>query len=304
MMASRLKFLLLTIMATDLLGVGSAIAVGKPQLALAIVFGPPAAYGVILAFELIMAFRCNRQQSVPRAGPAALAQAWATEFRAGIRVFCWNQPFLAHTWPDHLVPAGAEPARGVILVHGFVCNRGVWNSWLERLAHRSIPVIAVNLEPVFCGIDRYAAAIEDAVLAMTDATGLAPIVVAHSMGGLVVRHWWALPGNRSRLQHVITLGTPHHGTWLARFSPSANARQMRLGSAWLHALQQRERGSPASDMTCFYSHCDNVVFPALTASMAGADNRHLDHAAHLAMLSRAEPFHALMGHLQACHMKA
>ena len=40
----------------------------------------------------------------------------------------------------------------------------------------------------------------------------------------------------ARLCHVVTIGTPHHGTWLARFGHTPNARQMRPGSNWLVAL--------------------------------------------------------------------
>jgi len=42
-------------------------------------------------------------------------------------------------------------------------------------------------------------------------------------------------------------------------------------------------------MTCYYSHCDNIVFPASRATLEGADNRHLPGVAHVQMADHPEP---------------
>ena len=59
---------------------------------------------------------------------------------------------------------------------------------------------------------------------------------------------------------------------------------MRQRSAWLQALAAREPADHAARFTCFYGHADNIVFPAHTATLAGADNRHLPGVAHLDMV--------------------
>ena len=79
--------------------------------------------------------------------------------------------------------------RGLVLVHGFVCNRGLWNPWLPRLRAAGVPCIAVNLEPVFGSDRRLRAADRAAVQRVTQATGRPPLLVAHSMGGLALRAW-------------------------------------------------------------------------------------------------------------------
>ncbi|MEN9628667.1 MAG: hypothetical protein RJA10_1894 [Pseudomonadota bacterium] len=248
-------------------------------------------HGVVLGLEFLLVSRLNRADPAP---PASVAQrwcAWWAECLSAPQVFLWQQPFRSRRWPDHLPPS-AGGRRGVLLVHGFVCNRGLWNDWLQRLTALDVPVVAVNLEPVFGRIDDYAPVIEAAVARLQAATGLPPLVVAHSMGGLAVRHWRARPGHAARVQHVITLGTPHHGTWLARWAVTPNAVQMRLHGAWLTALQAREAGAAASarDFTCFYSHCDNIVCPASTATLPGAGNRHLPGTAHVHMVAHPGPW--------------
>jgi len=288
MLARLQQITTLGLLALALLWGGLAWRAGHPAWAwggaLLIVFG----YALVLALEFVLMHWVHGDDPAPRATPWQLLLAWCGEVGAAPRVFCWRQPFRSRRWPDHL-PADARGRRGIVLVHGLVCNRGVWNPWLEDLQARGVPFVAVNLEPVFGSLDDYVAIIDAAVQRIKGATGLAPLIVAHSMGGLALRRWWAEPCNAARVHHAITLGTPHQGTWLARFALTANGRQMQPGSAWLRALAAMEPAGRAAQLSCFYSHCDNIVFPPSTATLPGADNRHLRGVAHVHMAWHPEP---------------
>ena len=262
---------------------------GRPIWALAGALCIAFFYAGVLAIEFVLLRLAHGDDPTPKASMVQLLAAWWGEVRSAPTVFCWRQPFLSRRWPDQ-IPDGAQGRRGVLLVHGFVCNRGLWNPWLQRLRAQQVPVIAVNLEPVFGLIDDHTALIEAAVQRLVLATGLSPVIVAHSMGGLAVRHWWAERGDAACVHQAITIGTPHRGTWLARFATTRNARQMQQDSRWLQALAVREPADRAARFTCFYSHCDNIVFPAATATLPGADNRHLPGVAHVHMADRPEPF--------------
>lgn len=247
-------------------------------------------YALVLGLEFVLMAAVNRNSHQPRANVVELILAWSRELMAAPRVFCWRQPFRSNRWPDHL-PDDASGRRPVLLVHGFVCNRGLWLPQLQRLSLQGTPYIAVTLEPPFGSIDDYIAPLEAAVARLERCTDRAPLVVAHSMGGLAVRRWRAEPGNTTRLDHVITIGTPHRGTWLARFGFSRNGREMRPDSRWLRALEALEMASGArdfSDHTCFWGHCDNIVFPASSAQLPGADNRHIAATAHVCMADHAD----------------
>ncbi len=108
------------------------------------------------------------------------------------------------------------------------------------------------------------------------------------MGGLATRAWLQARQADERVHSVVTIGTPHHGTWLARFAFSINGRQMRLKGAWVSALAQRESASRYARFTCFYGHCDNIAFPPSTGTLPGADNRHLRGTAHVHMSAHDE----------------
>ena len=88
-------------------------------------------------------------------------------------------------------------------------------------------------------------------------------------------------GAAQRVCGVVTIGTPHHGTWLAHFSHVTNGRQMQIGGDWLRTLEAREAGQARPPFVCWYSNADNIVFPATTATLPGADNRHLPGVPHV-----------------------
>lgn len=246
------------------------------------------AYSGFLALEFLALRFVNRNDAAVRPTWGALSRAWLGETLQGPRVFCWRQPFRWRAVPDRVA---AQPElrgrRGVVFIHGFVCNRGFWTPWLRVLERSSHAFAAVNLEPVFGSIDDYVPIIDRAVAAVTQASGLPPMLVCHSMGGLAARAWLrAGPG--SAVHHIVTIGTPHGGTWLAQWSRAPNARQMRVGSDWLRGLDAQGTRQPETGFTCWYSNCDNIVLPASAATLRGADNRLVCGVAHVDLAFRPE----------------
>lgn len=263
----------------------------RPLVAVGVVLALMSLHAWVLALEFVLMAWHNRRDPAPRASGRAVLAAWWVESHVASWVFGWLQPFAWRRWPDTAVPGAtttvtaAQGPRAVVLVHGFVCNRGLWTPWLRELRRREVPYATVNLEPVFGSIDDYVPLIDAAVARATAATGLPPLLVGHSMGGLAIRAWLRAlgPGAQARVHHIVTLGTPHHGTWLARFSHLANGQQMQVDRPWLRQLQADEAASSYPQFTCWYSNADNIVFPASTATLPGADNRHIAGVPHVAM---------------------
>jgi triacylglycerol lipase len=255
-------------------------------------------YALVLGLEFGLLAFVHGSDAAPRATASQLLRAWWGEVRSAPQVFCWRQPFRANAEPDHL-PADAQGRRGAVFVHGFVCNRGLWNPWLKRLREHGVPFVAVNLEPVFGPIDGYSGIVDDAVRRLEAATGCAPVIVAHSMGGLAVRAWLHACTADLRVHRVVTIGAPHGGTWLARLAFVPNARQMRLANGWLESIAAAESPLRRALFTCFYGHCDNIVFPPSTATLDGADNRHIAATAHVHMAGSETVFEEVRRWLEA-----
>ena len=252
--------------------------------ALLIVFG----YAIFLGIEFILLARFGAEEGAVSPAAGQLLRAWFGEVVRAPLVFCWRHPFRSQAVPDHDFAGVSSGRTGVVFIHGFVCNRGFWNPWLRRFRAMRIPFVAVNLEPPFGSIDEYADLIELAVQKLHNATGCAPVVVAHSMGGLAARAWLTRFQGAERVRRIITIASPHHGTWLGRFAVTTNGEQMHSGSQWLKSLARAERPSDLARFTCFYGHCDNIVFPVRTATLPGADNRHVSATAHIHMAFRPE----------------
>lgn len=91
------------------------------------------------------------------------------------------------TRADSRLPAnpGTLP---VLLVHGYVCNSGIWASMRRFLEANGVPTCTHNLEPVYTGIDNYTEGLAARIEDICNKSGAARlIIVAHSMGGLAAR---------------------------------------------------------------------------------------------------------------------
>lgn len=161
---------------------------------------------------------------------------------------------------DRPVPATGEGAL-VVFVHGYCCNAAFWLPMRRRLARRGLAHQAgVDLEPVLGDIDRLGDQLAERLHALRATHGgRRCVVVGHSMGGLVARAALRRHGP-ALMDELITVGTPHGGSLLARRAPGVNGRQMRPDSRWLLALND-DPASYAVPVTALATRDDELVAP-------------------------------------------
>ena len=138
-------------------------------------------------------------------------------------------------------------------------------------------------------IEAYRDVIDAGMRQLERATGLAPVIAAHSMGGLAARAWLAAHPD-APMHRLVTVATPHSGTRLGGRGRGANVGQMQIDSEWLAQLGASEPLAMRARFVCFWSHCDNIVFPTRSATLPGADNRHLEATPHVRMVYHADVF--------------
>jgi triacylglycerol esterase/lipase EstA (alpha/beta hydrolase family) len=182
-------------------------------------------------------------------------------------------------------PPPAPAAAPVLLLHGVLCNAGVWRPLAKYLtAHGIGPIYTLSYGPPLASIDLFADQLAEKIDAIVAATG-APrvVIVGHSMGGLVARAYLRRYGI-AKVCRLITLGTPHHGSLLASTFPGAALAQMRPGNAWLAELG----ATPAEALppiVSLWSWHDSMVVPQTSSVFEHAENVALAGTAHNALLT-------------------
>ena len=214
----------------------------------------------------------------PRTSPAAIARECAAYFA----LFAALQPFERL----FMVAAGQSPLLEnkppLIFVHGYLCNRGVWWWMLRKLRWHGIRAHAINLEPPHASIDALADGLHrDIEDFMQVYPGAKPILVTHSMGGLVARAYLKQHGS-ARVQKLVTLASPHRGTRLAWLGLGQNAREARPGSPWLAALAAGE--TIDVPLVNVWSTGDNFIAPQTSSHMETGREVALEGLGHLSFL--------------------
>ena len=154
---------------------------------------------------------------------------------------------------------------------------------------------SINLEPPLADIDSFAEHLHNRIDALLTETGADRVMlVAHSMGGLVSRAYLRRHGC-ARVSVLITLGSPHHGTVIARFGAGRDARQMEAGSSWLRQLGDRE--SFAIPVLSLWGGIDEIVVPQDSSRLAGARETMFAAHGHLALLFSPAVLKALLTEL-------
>jgi triacylglycerol esterase/lipase EstA (alpha/beta hydrolase family) len=239
----------------------------------------------LLWFTLSWLHRAPRPAEV-RLGAAALVRLWWRELLAIAgsvpRMICYR--WLMRDPPP--APASAP----VLLLHGLLCNAGVWHPLKKYLAARNIgPVYALSYGPPLASIESFAeqtAAKIDAILAATHARQV--VVVAHSMGGLVARAYLRRWGG-AKVSRVITIGSPHRGSVLAHIFPGRSLSQLRPRNAWLAGLGTSTAGA-GPPIVSLWSWHDSMVAPQTSSVLERAENVALTGIGHNALLRDAEVF--------------
>jgi triacylglycerol esterase/lipase EstA (alpha/beta hydrolase family) len=230
----------------------------------------------------------------------ALSWIWRTprppnaqlDFAGSVRLFIGEVLAVAISWPLIALhrlairdPAPAPTQLPVILVHGVMVNDGVWFTMRRYLARQAVgAVYTINYGPPYGDIEHFAEQLGSKIESVCAATGTARVLlVCHSMGGLVARAYVRQRGP-ARIERIITIGTPHHGSVFARGLIGRCLAQMRPGNAWLAELNRNESKPSPVPITSIWSRHDSLVAPQASSELACAENVALIGIGHNALL--------------------
>ena len=160
----------------------------------------------------------------------------------------------------------------ILLVHGMIDNRSIFSLLRRGLRRRGFGrVVSINYSPLTSDVRVAAAWLAEEVESLVAETGYERIhVIGHSLGGLIARYYITRLGGQERVHTLVTLGTPHGGTFNAYALPSNLCRQLRPGSALM-----REMSAPiphcATRFVVYWSDLDQLIFPQRNAQLNHPD---------------------------------
>jgi len=251
------------------------------------VAGAPFAYLAPVAVLVSAWFALSWIWRTPRPPNAQL------DFAGSVRLFVGEVLAVAISWPlialHRLVirdPVPAPAQLPIVLVHGVMVNDGVWFTMRRYLARQGVgAVYTINYGPPYGDIEHFAEQLGAKIESVCAATGATRVLlVCHSMGGLVARAYLRQRGP-ARIERIITIGTPHHGSVFARGLIGRCLAQMRPGNAWLAELNREETKPPPVPITSIWSRHDSLVAPQASSELACAENVALVGVGHNALLS-------------------
>jgi pimeloyl-ACP methyl ester carboxylesterase len=160
----------------------------------------------------------------------------------------------------------------ILLVHGMVDNHSIFTLLRLGLRRRGFGrVTTMNYSPLTADIRVAAARLAEEVEALVAETGYERIhVVGHSMGGLIARYYVTRLGGDERVHTLVTLGTPHQGTYTAYGWNSQLTKQLRPGSGLMRELDQPVPHC-ATRFVAYWSDLDQMIFPQRFASLDHPD---------------------------------
>ena len=178
----------------------------------------------------------------------------------------------------------------ILFVHGWNGSASTWSTMISRFkadgwTDAELSAWSYNSSQSNATTAEEVSARVDALLAATGATKVD--IVTHSMGGLSSRYYAKNLGGDARIDAWVSLGGPNHGTTTANACVSTSCTEMRIGSAFLTALNSGDETPGAPRYGTWWSACDEIINPDDSVPLSGAANTQTACISHTSLTSDA-----------------
>lgn len=186
----------------------------------------------------------------------------------------------------------------ILFLHGIFHNRSAFTWIKQKLALKGYHHFKeINLVTTIHPIPILAEQVACTVNQLMKRYSVPEInIIAHSMGGLVARYYVQKLGGDPYVKNLITLGTPHQGTKLSRFSLLSHFKQLHPESEFMVELS--ELPLPKNTRICAISgELDVVVRGKAEAWWKGVRHLHLKKVGHAGLLFSKRVSEIILSHL-------
>jgi triacylglycerol lipase len=163
----------------------------------------------------------------------------------------------------------------VLFVHGWNASASTWSTMVTRFkrdgwSNAELATFSYNTAQSNATT---AAIIGQKVDSIRAATGAAKVeIVTHSMGALSARYYVRDLGGDGKVDAVVSLGGPNHGTTTAYACFQTSCQEMYPNSSFLNALNVDDETWGTPRYATWWSPCDEVINPHSSTPLSGAAN--------------------------------
>lgn len=161
----------------------------------------------------------------------------------------------------------------IIFVHGYTASTTTWKTMISRFKTDGYTQLVDWTygagQPNATTAQQLAVKV-DSVLRATGASKVD--IITHSMGALSARYYVRNLGGNGKVDAVVSLGGPNHGTQTALLCSQASCLEMRVGSTFLKNLNSSDETWGTPRYATWWSKCDEVIIPQSSTALTGATN--------------------------------
>jgi hypothetical protein len=183
-------------------------------------------------------------------------------------------------WSSAKTPLRKKDQRTLVLLHGYAGNRSTLYPLAAYLRLRGINRILFYDYPSRFGAEQAAIGLREFL--RKNVQGGRVDLVCHSMGGVVARIYLQLLGGERRVDHCITLGTPHKGTYNAYWIPTRVGDELRPDSVLIKKLNETQDQLKQVKIISIIGGSDNIILPRVFSTHVEAV--HIPDTGHLGLL--------------------
>jgi triacylglycerol lipase len=173
----------------------------------------------------------------------------------------------------------------IVLVHGFISTGKIFFYIKKKLEAQGHKCFAPTLKPIDAkyGIEDLAIKLKDYI-----EKNLEPdsnfVLVGFSLGAIVCRYYLQELGDIDRVDRLITISAPHHGSYLSYIYPGKGMKQLRPGSDFLKNLKQKEFLLKTPTLFSYRTPLDLMIIPNKSSVWKIATNKRFISPMHSSML--------------------
>lgn len=191
-------------------------------------------------------------------------------------------------------PLADDGRTPIVLIHGLGGNRGTW--WPLRLflrLHGYRRVYAFGYEDGT--VQELAAGLVEFIDEVREKTGREQVnIVAHSLGGIISRYAIQRLRQAEAVKTLITLASPHQGTYMANWANTTLTRALRADSDLIADLNTDDLSVLSVRLVTVRSDRDIYVLPHENMTHPDAENIFVPGLAHTQQILSKEVYRIIL----------